>query len=381
MTGTIALNTSHQTISWFQDLYQSGRLVLRPSFQRRPVWTNEERSFLVDTILRGFPVPEIYVYEVPGDGDEGDKYAIVDGQQRLSACLEFMDDAYPVSFDVSKLGHLFDPSETPWLNKRYSEMEKEHRDRFRRYKLIVRQLEGVDDDELRHMFHRLNQSNLVLNAQELRYSMYEGGMLRVVEDLAEVEAWEHFRIFTKVQRRRMLDSEFIGELVIGYLHWPQNKKDNLDHYYQRYALDFPFDRDVRGAFDDVLGLLVEIFPEPRFLGSRWYKKSDFYTLFLALARGQVDMSKLEHHSLRELLIQFSDAIGGAATYPEGSPVEVYRSAVERAATDRARRVRREEALVAFLAGRETVEADEVEVEIDEEDEEFGEEQDEEYVDR
>jgi hypothetical protein len=347
------LNTSHQTVGWFADQSALGKLTLRPPFQRRPVWTAEESSFLIDTILRGYPVPEVYVYSMPGD-DDADVYAVVDGQQRLRACLEYMAGAFPLSFDTHKLEPLYDLADTPWFNKRFSELEKEERERIRRYKLIVRDLEGVTDEELRHMFQRLNQSNMVLNAQELRYSMYSGGLLGVVEELVDKDAWDHFRIFTQLQRRRMLDSEYVAELVIGYLHWPQNKKENLDHYYRLYSPKFPFAKEVMERFESLLKYLVELFPQPRMGGTRWYRKSDFYTLFLAIARGRINLNAIAVEDLRNHLIEFSALVSHAPHGDELSPVNVYRSAVERAATDRARRVRREDALVSFLAGLDLV---------------------------
>src|ERR1700730_200859 len=290
------LNTSHQIVGWFADLNQRGRLVVRPPFQRRPVWTDEEKAFLVDTILRGYPVPEIYVYATPStDGSASDVVSVVDGQQRLRTCLEFLADQFPVVFDTHKLEPLYTLTDTPWFNKRFSELDEDQKNSFRRYKLIVRDLEGVSDDEIRHMFHRLNQSNVSLNSQELRYSMYQGGLLEVVEQLVKREEWDEFRLFTQMQRRRMLDSEYVTELVIGYLHWPQNKKDNIDNYYRQYAAGFPFKDDVIRRFSEVLEYLNKVFPSPRMSGTRWYRKSDFYTLFLAIARGKIgiDVGNIE----------------------------------------------------------------------------------------
>lgn len=379
------LNTSHQTIGWFADQNRLDHLDLRPPFQRRPVWTEEEKAFLVDTILRGYPVPEIYVYSTPGsDGSSDDVYSVVDGQQRLRACLEFLADGFPVVFDVHKLEPLYTLADTPWFNKRFSQLEDEEKNRFRRYKLIVRDLEGVKDEEIRHMFHRLNQSNVSLNAQELRYSMYQGGMLSVVERLVTREEWDEFRIFTQNQRRRMLDSEFITELVIGYLHWPQNKKDNIDNYYRQYAASFPFAEDVISRFGEVLQYLAKVFPKPRMSGTRWYRKSDFYTLFLAMARGKINIDEDDVDTLREKLTDFSARVNQpGGTGDSNDAVQIYKDAVERAATDRARRVRREDALIAFLSGVGHVAADtdsgsaEEAEEADEENDDY----DDEYTDR
>jgi hypothetical protein len=276
--------------------------------------------------------------------------------------------------------------QTPWFYKRFSGLTKDQQNTFRRYKLIVRDLEDVNDDEIRHMFHRLNRSNVSLNPQELRYSMYQGGLLEVVEQLAKREEWDEFRIFTQMQRRRMLDSEYIAELVIGYLHWPQNKKDNVDNYYRQYANGFPFKDDVIRRFSEVLGYLSKVFPNPRMSGTRWYRKSDFYTLFLGIARGKIDARPDDIDGLREQLVEFSTLVKAGPTPGEPEPIQVYRDAVERAATDRARRVRREEALIAFLRGEEHVATDTDITQSEEadgldEDTELAVDEDEEYADR
>lgn len=345
MTDSNFLNTSHQMLSWFDDQNKQGNLDLRPSFQRRPVWVDEERSFLIDSILRGYPVPELYVQSSTDAGSA--QYAIVDGQQRLRACLDYFNDGFAVTFDVDKLQPLHTLADTPWYGRRFSQLTEDEQRRFRRYKLIVRDLEDMGETEVRHLFYRLNQSNVSLNAQELRYSIYQGGLLALSERLIERPEWDHFRLFTKQQRRRMLDSEFISELIIGYLHWPQNKKDNLDAYYRQYASFLPSEEDVIDAFDRTLEALRSAYPSPHFAGARWYRKSDFYTLFLAVARGVLAVPA-EIEDFAEKLTRFSELVSRAAVPGEDIRVASYREAVERAATDRGRRVRREQALVAFM---------------------------------
>lgn len=349
------LNTSHQTVKWFAQESVAGRLIVRPSFQRRPVWSDDQKSLLVDTILRGYPVPEIYVFMIEHQ-DRDDAVAVVDGQQRIRACLEYMADGFPINFDVAKLAPVHGAHDTPWMGLRFSKLSPDQRKNFERYKLIVRDLAGVDEPIVRHIFHRLNQSNVALNQQELRFSMYEGGLLATVERLAKHDAWNQFRIFTVQQRRRMADSEYISELVLAHLHWPQNKKDGLDQYYRLYANAFPFEHEVTRRFTEVLESLQKAFPKPRLNGTRWYRKSDFYTLFLALTRGRIPLpeSAEEREGLARSLSEFSALVSGSQDAADGSPVAVYRDAVTRAATDRARRIRREDALVAAMEHRDRV---------------------------
>lgn len=348
MNSSNFLNTSHQTIAWFAEQDELGALDLRPGFQRRPVWTDDEKAFLVDSILRGYPVPEVYVQT--SDTGSSRTIGVVDGQQRLRACLEYLADGFPVTFDLNKLAPLHSLADTPWFGKRFSQLHEDFRPAFRRYKLIVRDLEDASDEQVRHLFHRLNQSNVALNAQELRYSIYQGGLLSVVESLVEHPAWDHMRMFTKLQRRRMLDSEYISELVVGHLHFPQNKKDDLDDYYRRYASSFPGSEDVERSISNALDAMVRTFPKPHMDYTRWYRKSDFYTLLLMVTRGRIDIRDGSLDHVKASLLAFADLVSGSARESEPESVTVYRDSVERAATDRGRRLRREEAVLAFLNG-------------------------------
>ncbi|WP_108249946.1 DUF262 domain-containing protein [Planctomonas deserti] len=358
------LNTSHQTLAWFAEQNDAGTLDLRPGFQRRPVWVNEEKAFLIDSVLRGYPVPEVYVQSI----DDGLRQvvAVVDGQQRLRACLEFMADAFAVTFDTNKLAPLHSLADTPWFSKKFSQLTETERLRIRKYKLIVRDLEDAEDKQVRHLFHRLNQSNVALNAQELRYSIYQGGLLAAVESLVKHKAWDHIRMFTKLQQRRMLDSEYVSELVIGHLHFPQNKKDDLDEYYRRYAAGLPGADAVLEVFNRSLNALVDAFPLPHMDRTRWYRKSDFYTLLLMITRGQIPLVDGSIAHIKSRLVEFSDLVSAPPRDGEPLAVSTYRESVERAATDRGRRMRREEALLAFLNDADLSEASTVPLPVDDE---------------
>src|SRR5579864_3649543 len=78
-----------QSISWFQDHYRHGRLELRPPFQRKPVWTDKQRSALIESVLMNIPIPEVYV-QVTQAVDGTEQYGVVDGQQRLRTILQFV---------------------------------------------------------------------------------------------------------------------------------------------------------------------------------------------------------------------------------------------------------------------------------------------------
>lgn len=94
------LNTTTYNISWFKKASDAGELEMSPPFQRNPVWTDRQKSFLIDSILNGYPIPEIYIQEkISADGKT--KYVIVDGQQRIRAVLGFIAGDYEISEDES----------------------------------------------------------------------------------------------------------------------------------------------------------------------------------------------------------------------------------------------------------------------------------------
>ena len=87
------LNSTRRSVAFFKKAHDENRLEMKPPFQRNPVWTEVQKAFLIDTILYGYPIPELYVQElVNQDGVEN--YVIVDGQQRIRACLEFIEGAF-----------------------------------------------------------------------------------------------------------------------------------------------------------------------------------------------------------------------------------------------------------------------------------------------
>jgi len=89
--------TAHR-ISLFHKWNKEGALELAPPFQRKPVWSDKNKSFLIDTILKQLPVPEIYI-QVKTDKDGNTKYIVVDGQQRIRSILEFIEGEYTLVED------------------------------------------------------------------------------------------------------------------------------------------------------------------------------------------------------------------------------------------------------------------------------------------
>ena len=70
---------------------------LQPELQRESVWSKSQKQLLIDSILNDLDIPKIYINEKK---TEDTKEEVVDGQQRLTAINEFLNDAYPLKWDT-----------------------------------------------------------------------------------------------------------------------------------------------------------------------------------------------------------------------------------------------------------------------------------------
>lgn len=328
------LNSTTHNVAWFAKRHQANELELKAPFQRNPVWTAKQKSYLIDTILRGFPIPELYMQEYT-DAQGSDRYIVVDGQQRLRACLEFLE------------GRLsMDPEDSPdFADMSFTDLRDEQKKQVYNYNFVVRLLPEMPESDLRAMFQRLNRNVVALNPQELRHATYWGEFITSIERIAADDRWTLCGIFTPNDIRRMLDAEFVSELVVGYLHGIQNKKEGLDDWYQAYEREFPKKAEVEKV---VLGTLGEILAAlPGIERTRWHKKSDFYSLFLYLARHMqlFPFSRDGRRQLQDQLLMFGETVDrflhDADSQDVPASAKRYAIAVERAASDLANRKERD----------------------------------------
>ncbi|TXN64069.1 DUF262 domain-containing protein [Methylobacterium sp. WL18] len=289
--------TTNRSIAWLKKANETGQLEMSPPFQRNPVWSERQKGSLIETILLEYPIPEIYMQDVTNHiGDE--KHIVVDGQQRIRAVLEYISGGYAMGEEGSK-----------WNGFYFEDLSEVDRRKIYEYKFVTRILPEMTEEQIRSIFQRINRNTVVLNAQELRHATYWGPFIKLMEELADLDYWSYFGIFSPNDRRRMLDAEYISEIAVAYLNGPQNKKTKLEDYYQLYESDFDdYDR-LKNLFTKVLGEIDQSINS--IYSTRFRKKSDFYTLFLVLAEHE-DKLPLSSER-RERLYKFLQVFGEVVT--------------------------------------------------------------------
>lgn len=336
-------------------------LIIQPAFQRNSVWSWKQQSLLIDSILRGAPVPEIY-RQTKTDDDGREVFVIVDGQQRITACLQFIANEYALPTTEE-----YDDS---WKGAYFSDLDPDLRRKFRTFRFVVRDIpERVTENELREIFRRLNTTVVSLNEAELRNAAYSNSFTALIQLIAESPIFTDVSLFSANDYRRKKNEEFVAELfdVLQADGFP-NKKDGLSSLYTATAamasegsLD-AFLAEPAMRFGRVLRFIAPIAGEIR--KTRFRNKSDFYSLFAYLARNaeylDAEGSPQSAQEIAQTLREFSRAVNSLRKQSESEAktvaepltdqqaVESYTKNVERAASDRLNRIRRDKALEHLL---------------------------------
>ena len=150
------------------DMFENRQtLEIAPSYQRRARWDNVRKSRLVESFLVNIPVPPVFLYE-----NDFAKYEVMDGQQRVSAILEYFDNRFALN-GLQILNSL--------RGKRFHQLPREVKAGLERRSLpaIILLKESAPSHESaiqlrRYVFERLNTGGIRLNAQEVRNAVYTG---------------------------------------------------------------------------------------------------------------------------------------------------------------------------------------------------------------
>jgi len=224
-----------RTLSWWSD--ERKNLDLSPSYQRRGrVWSNQDKAFLVDSVLNGYDIPKIYIADFtyfPSSLNAGKKsYAVIDGRQRFEAFFDFFDDR----FSLSEGFNFMEDSSLRLAGLSYSQLKSRHpkiASRFENFNLSVMSVITDDEARINDLFVRLNSSK-PLSGAEIRNAM-SGEVPELVRRITEHPFFREKIAFTVTRRQdqnaaaKLLLLEYRGALV-------DTKKVNLDRFVKEAVL-------------------------------------------------------------------------------------------------------------------------------------------------
>lgn len=295
-----------KTIQDLVSLYEKNYLNLEPGFQRDSVWSTSDRAKLIDSILRNYPLPSIFLYKREHDGHY--IYDVIDGKQRIESIFMFMGLIRGHKFTT--ISQLADEKETiHWKLL----CRKKYQHRITGYKVQSIEVSGELSDII-DLFVRINSTGKALTPAEKRHARYYNSeFLRTAGKLAE--RYENYflsnKILSRTQISRMKHVELICELMVSiHNEGVINKKIALDKVMNSNSI---LSKQVKYAKEQCIKTLnrfKNMFPHIR--TTRLCQLSDFYSLAVLIWKFEKDglilTDKRRNKLAFDLLRNFSNGV-------------------------------------------------------------------------
>jgi len=180
------LDSSPRSIQSLYSWYADNKLWVNRRYQRKLVWTLEEKQKLVESVLNGYPIPAILLAEREADG-----YEVIDGVQRLHTFMSFIETAFP-----TEDGRAFDVEQFPTAHTRSQEDEFVISDEneahlsarevgsYLDYSVAISIMRGATDAEIDEVFSRINTYGHRLSDQERRQAGVQNNFSSLVRELS-----------------------------------------------------------------------------------------------------------------------------------------------------------------------------------------------------
>lgn len=268
MAKQISAQPDKKTISDLIGKIKRDELILQPEFQRDFVWTPSHMENFIKTILDGYPFPEIYISQKGIDLlTLATQNVVVDGQQRLTTILKYIDGNGGFEKSIPKFKDLDENEKRDFLN----------------YDVTIRDLKDVDSDVIIEVFKRINSTNFTLNAVEINNAIYNGEFISCAKEILKVVKEEDLKvpIFSESELTRMADLHFILLVLStieegGYFTYDNKVEDYIAKFNAEYP-NFEVSKNL------VSTKLLNIINSDIQADSMWYRKSNFFTLICELS--------------------------------------------------------------------------------------------------
>ena len=248
-------------------------LELSPKYQRNSVWNEKAKAYLIDTIIRGLPIPPIFLRQKTDIITKSTTREIIDGQQRIRAILEFI---VSESFSIKKAYN------KEYGGKKYSELDEDTQEAMLDYEILAEVVTEKDESCIYDMFARLNSNNYVLNKQEIRNSKYWGDFKVFIYRLSSQyrDFFLNNKLLSDNDCARMRDAELITSMVIVLKEGIVSETPAfVDSIYTKYDKNFDDIDVVENRFNSVMEILMSIYTYLNGNLSCFENKNYFFTLY------------------------------------------------------------------------------------------------------
>ena len=182
---TTDLSIKGESIQSLYGSYLSETFLVNRRYQRKLVWTIEEKRSFLDSIVNGYPVPLVLLAEVTTD--KGRKLEIIDGMQRMNAVMSFVDQEFDLNgkyFDLDTMADTKFLKDKGTLVQKESILDRKLCANIVRYQIPLSVYQESGKSHVDEVFRRLNSGGRHLSKQELRQAGATSKFASIVRKLS-----------------------------------------------------------------------------------------------------------------------------------------------------------------------------------------------------
>lgn len=229
-----------------------------PEYQRDDVWSPEQKSLFIESLLIGLPIPYIFVADVDEteEGDADGRIEIIDGSQRTRTIYQFRKDNLVLK-GLERLPAL--------EGAKYSDLPPARQRRFNRTSIRLIELKDINEDGRRLMFDRLNSGGTQLTDMEKRLGTEGGDFIKFLHQLAGNEQFKQLTPMSEIKVSRRERTEYVLRFFAyleNYQNFDKSVRNFLNDYLDEKSKSFNKNESIRLAriFNNMLKFIHFNFP-------------------------------------------------------------------------------------------------------------------------
>jgi len=245
------------TIRELIKLIESKSINLRPPYQRNFIWTPKDQRLLIDSIHKGYPLPNFFILK-----NEDGKYEMVDGQQRATTIYKY----YHNEFKDNQKKFFSDYNSESFLDYRLNVVE-------------IGNFDSSKGESKEEFFYLVNKRGIQLNPAEVNQAYHhDSDFLNLVYRVMDIQQLIELDIFTDKTKLRMNDRGLIEEIV-AYLFYGITEKRNAVEELFEAKISEAVANEKYERFTLVINKVFALNRIKPLNQTRYKQKNDFYTLF------------------------------------------------------------------------------------------------------
>ncbi|MFG6068115.1 DUF262 domain-containing protein [Stenotrophomonas indicatrix] len=298
-----SIPANNQKIIEIYQKLQAGRLETQPEFQRKKVWRKQHKIDFIDTILRNYPFPEVYIAprQVNVELLELNEI-VVDGQQRLTAIQDYINgqDVFALKTKLTPFKDLDVPKKQDFLN----------------YEVSVRYLKNATEDQVKEIFQRINRTDYSLNRMEIFHAVWgDSELVGLAKQMTEEDLEVHLEVmnfvippverewlvqfwvtgidegngvFSEAEVSRMLSLQYVLVLLVTMIK---------GEYFHRNSYIEAAVKAYNEGIPDAPELVSRLVETTRLISSLGLQKGSFWLHQSSLLTMIVELAKIDHEKL------------------------------------------------------------------------------------